>query len=427
MPIVLGIGALHSIRALLESPSSHTHFLFWEPLSEIYDLPAFQNETKELIQKASSKGISLFVITGKSPNWLEIKQNFIESSSSHQIKNLTWTIYETPSYERLFPELVKECKNQFLSHFSSQSTNENTIHHFRKLWTHNYLKNKLNVKLNQMDIHWFQSFSSDQPNVLFLGASPGLELDIEKIKIQRQNWTLFASDTSVGFLLEKEITPDYIVSFDSGRGTVFHFLLDIPKDIPIITWLGGSPYLFELPNPKILVNTGHPLDQIIAFLFQSEKNMDWPHYQNPSLNLFGMVLSITSGIQGRNFAMSGVSFITEQGKSHCKGTGYERYYEPQINRKKSLEYFTKRLYSGVRKGKNQVVWEEVLTSKQKAKIQLFSELTAFTTNIESKKSTFVSFQGFPPKNSDLAKWAYQDQSGIIHSKTLNTWLRFSPG
>ncbi|TGM31789.1 DUF115 domain-containing protein [Leptospira biflexa] len=424
----MGVGALHSVRALIESPKTHPFFFFWEPNSEIFLLSEFQIETKELIQKAKNKGIFLQIITGKTPDWAEINKELVTSSLSDQELNLKWTLYETPNYERLFPDLVKESRHHFLSQFRSQSTNENTIQHFRKLWTHNHLKNQLSLKKDQNKFHWFQSFAANHPNVLFVGASPSLESDLETIKRHRNNWSVFVSDTALGFLLENDITPDYIVSFDSGRGTTYHFLLEIPIHIPIITWLGGSPYLFELPNPKILVNTGHPLDQILAFLLQKEQSILWPHYQNPSLNLFGMVLSITNGIQNRNFTISGVSFVSEQGKSHCKGTGYERFYSPLVNRKQSLEISTKRLYSGVRKGKNQVVWEELVTAKDSKKIQLLSELTTFQTNmIEPPKKKLHSFQGFPPKISDLAKWANQDQSGIIHAKTLNTWLRFSPG
>ncbi|XDD45892.1 6-hydroxymethylpterin diphosphokinase MptE-like protein [Leptospira sp. WS39.C2] len=398
-------------------------------MAEIYELPSFQTEINELIKKGKNVGLNLFIVTGTKPNWSEFKNHLHLESEDGQLTNSKWTFYETPNYERLFPNLVKECRNYFLSQFSVQNTNETTIEHFRKLWTHQYLKNKNWIESGNQDVSWFQSFSSDNPNVMFLGASPRLELEIESIKTLRKNFTIFACDTSLGFLLSKGVFPDYIVSFDSGRGTLFHFIMDLPKDIPIITWLGGSPYLFELPNPKILVNTGHPLDQILEHLFQITTNQKWPHYQNSSLNLLGMVLSVTASIKDRNFMMAGVSFISEQGKSHCNGTGYERYYLPQLHRKQSLESFTKRLYTGVRKGKNQIVWDELNNQKEMNKIHFVSELTPFDTNIGSNEKVKVklhSFQGFPPKISDVAKWANQDPSGIIHTKTINTWLRFSP-
>lgn len=397
-------------------------------MSEIYEVPAFQNEVDGLVDKAKARGIILFVIKGSKPNWLEIQTSLRAALQDDRITQSKWTLYETPNYERLFPNIVKECRNQFISQFSSENTNENTISHFQKLWTHHYLKNKQILETKHEKVDWFQSFSSENPNVLFLGASPSLEKDIESMKAQRHDWILFASDTSIGFLLTNKMQPDYIVSFDSGRGTSYHFLTEIPKEIPIITWLGGAPYLFELPNPKILVNTGHPLDQIVEFLFQKEQKLSWPHYQNRSLNLLGMVSSITKGIQNRNFAMSGVSFVAELGKSHCKGTGYERYYLPQVERKKSLEILTKRLYSGTRKGKNQIVWEELQSTKGSEAMSFFSELPRLDSKSKIiTKHNMHSFQGFPPSISDLAKWANQDQSGIIHSKTLNTWLRFSPG
>ncbi|MCW7496862.1 DUF115 domain-containing protein [Leptospira levettii] len=428
IPIILGLGALHTVRSLVLSPMGQPVVIVWEPLLEVFDLPAFQSEMFELSETAKEKGFTLVLVTGLTPKWNEIKENLPQFTHSKEPINRKWALYVTPSYERYFPKLIEECRENFLSQFQSQNTNQNTIQHFRKVWTHNYLKNKSTIEETKTSIQWFQSYRGTNSNVLFLGASPGLERDIESIKKHRNTFTLFASDTSIGFLLKHSILPDYILSFDSGRGTLFHFLVELPTSIPIITWLGGSSCLFELPNPKILVNTGHPLDQIVSFYFQNEKGLDWPHIQNPSLNLLGMAMSITKEIFNRNLVLSGVSFVSEFGKSHCNGTGYERYYLPQLHRKQSMECFTKRLYSGVRKGKNQLVWDELLSAKTKEKIQIYSELTAFNTNSSSEQQIELnSFQGFPPRISDLAKWANQDQSGIIHSETLNVWLRFSLG
>ncbi|WP_244288411.1 6-hydroxymethylpterin diphosphokinase MptE-like protein [Leptospira congkakensis] len=375
---------------------------------------------------AKSKGLFLFFVTGKSPNWSNLKEkikNLPGVSLSAQSK---WSLYITPSYERLFPELIKDCQTNFQSQLNTTEINQNTIQHFSKLWTHNYLKNRIGLFSNKTSFQWFQSFSGEKTSVLFLGASPGLELDLPTIQKERDNFLIFASDTALGYLLPNGVIPDYIVSFDSGRGTTYHFLLDLPKYIPIITWLGGASYIFDLANPKILVNTGHPLDQIVEHLFQTGLGKKWPHYSNPSLNLLGMVESITESIENRKFFVSGVSYLAERGKSHCKGTGYERYYLPDISRKKSLELTTKRLYSGERKGKNQTAWEQMNKKDSFSGIQFLSEAKEISfPSIKNQGHSVKTFQGFPPSLAELAKWANQDHSGIIHRKTLNTWLRFS--
>lgn len=363
---------------------------------------------------------------GTDPKWsnlIEKIKYFPEFAGSLQSK---WSLYTSPSYERNFPELIKVCQTNFQSQFSPGDLNKNTIQHFSKLWTHNYLKNRTRLFFNDTSIQWFQSFSGKNIPILFLGASPGLEIDLPRIKKDRNHFLIFASDTSIGYLLPNGVIPDFVVSFDSGRGTTYHLLLDLPKQIPIITWLGGSSYIFELTNPKILVNTGHPLDQITQHFFLNQLGKTWPHYSNPSLNLLGMVLSITDSIEDRQFFVSGVSFLAERGKSHCKGTGYERYYLPDTNRKKSLEVTTKRLYSGDRKGKNQIAWNALNQKQSLPGFQFLSEAKeiSFPFNYD-KINSLLSFQGFPPSIADLAKWADQDHSGIIHKKTLNTWLRFS--
>ncbi|TGK82592.1 DUF115 domain-containing protein [Leptospira noumeaensis] len=422
----MGIGALYIVRSFTESPNEHQTIVFWEPHKEIYELKEFQSELQTLENQAKSKGILWFLITGTTPNWSELKAkiNFLPNVS--ESLRSKWSLYATPSYERLFPELTKTCQTYFQSQQSSNEINRNTIQHFRHLWTHNYLKNRTSLFSNKTSFQWFQSFSGKNTSVLFVGASPGLEIDLPKIQKERNRLLIFASDTALGYLLPNGIIPDYIVSFDSGRGTNYHFLLDVPKYIPIITWLGGSSYIFELTNPKILVNTGHPLDQILEHLFLNGLGKIWPHYSNPSLNLLGMVDSLTKSIENRNFFITGVSFLAERGKSHCKGTGYERYYLPNTSRLRSLEFITKRLYSGERKGKNQKAWEEMNRKNSLSLFQFFSD--AKETNFQSKKDqehSLETFQGFPPSIAELAKWANQDHSGIIHKKTLTTWLRFS--
>ena len=386
----------------------------------------FQREVQNLENLAKTKGLSVFFITGKSPNWLELKTKVQNIENTSNLALSKWSLYLNPSYERIFPELIAECRNGFQSQFVSDGVNQNTIQHFRRLWTHNYLKNRMSLLAEGKKFEWFQSFSSKKIRVLFVGASPGLELDLGTIQTERQSFLIFASDTALGYLLFHGVIPDYIVSFDSGRGTAYHFLLEIPPHIPILTWLGGSAYIFDLPNPKILVNTGHPLDQILEHQFRELSRQKWPHYPNASLNLLGMVLSITNSIEDREFFVSGVSYLAERGKSHCAGTGYERFYLPETNRKKSLELTTKRLYSGERKGKNQIAWDEFRKKESLSGVHLLSESKekSFQTKSDNTHS-LQSFQGFPPLLADLAKWANQDQSGIIHRKTLNTWLRFS--
>lgn len=231
----------------------------------------FRGEVQNLENLAKTKGLSVFLITGNSPNWFELKtkvQNLPNTSPSLLSK---WNLYITPSYERFFSELVVECRTNFQSQFVSGGVNQNTIQHFRRLWTHNYLKNRISLLSEGKNFEWFQSFTSKKMRVLFVGASPGLELDLKTIQTERQSFLIFASDTALGYLLFHGVIPDYIVSFDSGRGTAYHFLLEIPPHIPIFTWLGGSAYIFDLPNPKILVNTGHPLDQILEHQFTGKK------------------------------------------------------------------------------------------------------------------------------------------------------------
>lgn len=178
---------------------------------------------------------------------------------------------------------------------------------------------------------------SEKPSnipLVFIGASPELEQELDWLKENQNSAYYLCSDTAVGFMVENKIMPHGILSIDSGRGTHFHLMKDFPEDMEIYTWLGGCRELFKKSKSPRLFLTNYPLDQYIAALYKlPEESM----LSNPSLNIAGMAIAIGRLWKMPEVYLAGFGLKAIQGKTHCRGTGYESYNLPLVTRKKTLE------------------------------------------------------------------------------------------
>lgn len=166
---------------------------------------------------------------------------------------------------------------------------------------------------------------------------------------------IISSDTSCYYLQCSGVIPDLIVSVDSGRGTGFHFREDFSKEIPILTWLGGNRKIFELENPLLLYLSTHPLDQLLRELFFP----DTVNISNPSLNIAGLAKELAIFLGEKEIFFAGMGMLKEEGKTHCRGTGYELYKLNSITRKSTLENYSPVAYSAKMSGKNKLAFDEL--------------------------------------------------------------------
>lgn len=240
------------------------------------------------------------------------------------------SFFGLPYYLKNFSEEYRSFQESLKSR---QGVNQSTKHHFSKIWYRNYILNYHNSLDSDVQILNLDSNFLKDKFVVFAGASPALESEILLLKKYRNKFFLLSSDTSAFFLIKNQIIPDAILSLDSGRGTIYHFRYEIPIDIPIITWFGANRELFIRKFKKYIFFTTYPLDQII-------QSMHYPHshvLHNPSLNIAGMAKSLCQALGVKKLLYAGTSFVSESGKTHCRGTGYESYILPILSRKKSLE------------------------------------------------------------------------------------------
>ncbi len=198
----------------------------------------------------------------------------------------------------------------------------------------------LSLVRNNTGFIFADSFSFKDKDILFVGAAPILEEQMNWIKLNEDRFFILSSDTACYTLLANGIRPDYILSIDAGRGTIFHFR-NIPNDIPIITWLGANSYIFHLPNPIYLYMSTYPLDQVLHSILFSDRE---PLFQNPALNVAGLAKAIAENFFASRLILSGVSFKMQSGKTHARGTGYENFNLPRVNRFFPMEAYSPKVY-----------------------------------------------------------------------------------
>lgn len=259
------------------------------------------------------------------------------------------------------------------------------------------LKGKNLYLINQNSLDW------KKISMVFTGASPILEEEVEDLIQERSRFFLLSSDTSAYFLYKKKILPDAILSIDSGRGTAYHFREDLPESIPIITWLGGNTEIFLKKNPIYIYLSSFPLDQILALYLKEALIL-----KNSGLNIATLALSMAEEFDCLDFSLAGVSFLSYKGKSHCRGTGYEMYKSPQINRKSPLESYFPGYYRGTLSNKN----KNSLAVLQKSRYgtQSFKNMS----DSIAKQFTLMKNQNLPLEI--LRKFIQSLQSGEIHKE-----------
>ncbi|WP_084680348.1 6-hydroxymethylpterin diphosphokinase MptE-like protein [Leptospira fainei] len=242
-------------------------------------------------------------------------------------------VFLHPTYARKFPEISQEILS-FLQNVRVLDQNQIAKDTYERLWIHNFFRHAKRFQENPFSFRIIGKKLPIRKNQVgcFIGASPNLEFEKDWLEKNRTKVYMLASDTSLGFLLQCNILPDAILSIDSGRGTGFHFPENTPNHLPIITWFGGSTRVFDLPNPKILYVSTHPLDQLARMSFFPEA----PILENPTLNIAGMAVSVLEALGFESCIVKGFDFSRTGGKTHCRGSGYERYDRLFLTRKKSL-------------------------------------------------------------------------------------------
>ncbi|MDE3036104.1 MAG: motility associated factor glycosyltransferase family protein, partial [Nitrospirota bacterium] len=158
---------------------------------------------------------------------------------------------------RLAPDLYKaKYEKELLPFLEGALTNMFTVGRFGPLFTKNLLEGIPHIALSSGVIELRDLFAGI-PAIL-VAAGPSLEKNVCHVKEAKGRAVIICADTVLGYLLEREIVPDFVVSVDGQTRTYDKYEnVDIPPDIALVYHPACNDSIFKhFPGPMFAMSVG---------------------------------------------------------------------------------------------------------------------------------------------------------------------------
>ncbi|MFO7849768.1 MAG: 6-hydroxymethylpterin diphosphokinase MptE-like protein [Spirochaetia bacterium] len=198
-------------------------------------------------------------------------------------------------------DAMRQVINPLTEDFSVQS-------YFGKRWFYNTIMNLRTAEHADNRLNPIRK-------ALITAAGPSLEKQIDRLKQERKDGTLIATDTSLPFLLYHKINPDLIISIDCQHITYHHFMQGYPREVPLILDLASPRHLTELSDKPVFFTSGHPFSRYV--------NRNWrkfPHIDTSGGNVSHAAVSLADSLGAQKILLFGADFSFPRGKSYSRGT-----------------------------------------------------------------------------------------------------------
>jgi len=301
----------------------------------------------------------------------------------------------------LFPFHRRTLPDQLEALLSATSRVDHaTANRFTGLWIRNFVK-RLVLKES---FNFLTQIESSVPGgaALYCGAGPCAISELAPLIGQnRHPFFLIASDSAVAPLYRVGITPDLVLSIDSGYATLYHLkaLLQLtrsrtlPSDLPFLTWSAGPLFLEQLGGSTLFYPTTFPFDQLCEGLYPIEP------FLNRSRNQSGIALHLARIAGCSVLYTAGADGITNGVESHIPGNGYTLYALQNNSRTRPVESYRPRGYGPTLTEKNRVSLDGLARMADEFSIELrpiSSHKTQFASECKrGEVSHTLSFRTLP--------------------------------
>ncbi|HCL57555.1 MAG TPA: hypothetical protein DHW82_11180 [Spirochaetia bacterium] len=156
-------------------------------------------------------------------------------------------LFHRPSYEenKDFYENLKDTVKKFIS---TKQVNIATLNRFEKLWFKNMILNMSQYIRFKGANSFFDAFHGKP--VFLIGAGPSLSKQIPLLKKIQNQYIFIAVNTSLPFLIQNDIIPDFVLAVDPQDKIYRYFIPVIRNKLPKYPILIAEPTL----SPKIIKN-----------------------------------------------------------------------------------------------------------------------------------------------------------------------------
>ncbi|WCL48376.1 6-hydroxymethylpterin diphosphokinase MptE-like protein [Leptospira sp. GIMC2001] len=152
------------------------------------------------------------------------------------------------------PNFYHHVEERILATFSAKMSDLLTKFEFETLWTSNILRNTIRYfhSGNNFLISDFRDKLQSIP-ALLVSAGPSLRKNLEFIHKFRDKFFIMSCDTSLKVLLKYNIIPDGIYTLDAQMNSIFHFLGEDIRKVPLFADMVSAPYLLDTIKPRSVV------------------------------------------------------------------------------------------------------------------------------------------------------------------------------
>ncbi len=308
----------------------------------------------------------------------------------------SWIDANSETFETI-KQVVKKALDKISSDISVQS-------HFGKLWHRNIFENlKMCEQSNLLDF-----YNTDFPvskKAFIAGAGPGLESSINKLKKNRDDYYILATDTAYSVLSAAGIISDVVLSVDPQLISYSHFMCEKSSKTIFAFDLCASPIavrnLKKDNHTLCFFKSEHPLCVYIDNWYSKEKGKSF----FPTINSSGGTVSLAA----LNFAKEagfasiesgGCDFAYLQGKMYAKGIYMDAIFNSISNRFNSaLNYFSSIMFRSelvkVKNGKT----TKILQTYKNAFDSFFAMFTQSNTSVHTTAERYTHYkEGFLAKD-----------------------------
>ena len=203
--------------------------------------------------------------------------------------------------------------------------------HFGRLWFRNFLQNLDTLAEHQGKVPAHMT----QKTALITAAGPGLEEHITRIQKKRNQYVVFATDTSYGVLIESGINPDVFISIDAQSVSLQHVMHPLKRDMTVILDLCANPGIGRVARQAgcnlIYVAGNHPLARLAA------SNNRLPLLETGSGTVTIAALDAAKSMGFTDVSIVGADFCYKNGKPYARGTYFDTNYGTASNRIRPAE------------------------------------------------------------------------------------------
>ena len=202
--------------------------------------------------------------------------------------------------------------------------------HFGKLWHHNILSNIKSINKT----FCCENFPIEKTAVI-LAAGPTLDSTIQKIKNNKDQYYIIATDTALSITASYKIIPNAVVSIDGQNISNVHFThssnLERCDTLFLFDLCANSSavnYVLQNQGKISFFTSGHPFSEYINKHFSL--NLPSLFSGAGTVTISAVDFAFKAGF--KNIEVIGADFSYSNGKPYAKGTYLDRLYNQKANR-----------------------------------------------------------------------------------------------